>query len=154
MDVVVGPGTFPGFENAHNEGVGFGSTLGRYAGRISNPMKWSGAKYTLKPTVRGNPDVYINGNWANVAWTAQTDAYCGDNLNPCVIFSYTSPQDPNCGLIEQGVCKYDGGFPAKVVATVTYTLTDENELIVDYSVTNQESGIYPAVLSTVANMAS
>jgi aldose 1-epimerase len=134
MDVVVGPGTCPGFKNATGEGVDFGAVLGRYAGRLRSPSICdfldTANKCDLTPLVPGfsKPEVYENGNWAKVAWTASTNAFCdnGDGkTSPCIKFSYKSPAG-------------EGGFPSEVVATVTYTLTDKNELIVDYDATNGE----------------
>jgi aldose 1-epimerase len=93
-----------------------GATLGRYAGRIAD------GRFTLN----GDEHVLAKNNGLNhnhggvngfdkVVWDAK-------QLRNGVQFDYTSPDG-------------EEGYPGTLKAQVTYTLTDANELIIDYRAT-------------------
>lgn len=110
-DIILGYGS--GEEYLVN-GCFFGATVGRCANRTKD------AKFTIDGTVY---DLAVNDNANNlhsdfykgmhkVIWDAKT----GDNS---VKFSYHSPDMEN-------------GFPGNLDMSVTYTLTEENELVIAY----------------------
>jgi aldose 1-epimerase len=103
----------------------FGATIGRYANRIANAkFTLDGVNYTLNKnngpnTLHGGP-----AGWWSVLWNAEIikDKY------PKVKFSYVSPD-------------MEEGFPGTVKAEVTYTWTDNNELIIDYVATTDKKTV-------------
>jgi aldose 1-epimerase len=94
----------------------FGSVVGRFANRIANgKFTIEGVEYNTPQndgsnTLHGGPK-----GWHSVVWTAEVLE--GDV--PAVKFSYVSPD-------------MEEGFPGTVNAEVTYTWTDDNEIIMDY----------------------
>jgi aldose 1-epimerase len=96
----------------------FGAIVGRYANRIA------GGKFTLDnneyhlPLNEGGKNTLHGGDsgFSDAVWTAeQIDTDEGE----AVRLTYLSPDG-------------DQGFPGNLQVEVIYTLTDENELIVDY----------------------
>ena len=106
-----------GFETGEEylvNGSFFGATVGRCANRTAN-AKFSidGTEYKLAVNDNENnlhSDFYKGMH--KVLW----DAVTGDNF---VKFSYSSPDMEN-------------GFPGNLEMSVTYTLTDDNELVIAY----------------------
>ncbi|WOI54556.1 aldose epimerase family protein [Parvularcula sp. LCG005] len=98
----------------------FGAVAGRYAGRIGGAQfTLDGITYQLPENGGGNtlhsgPDGYNQMMWQSE--TAMTDA------GPSVTFSRLSPAG-------------EQGFPGNLEVSVTYTLTDENALNIDYQAT-------------------
>jgi aldose 1-epimerase len=102
----------------------FGAIVGRYANRIG------GARFTLDGQtfelpandgpnhLHGGPD-----GFSRAAWTAEP--FEGDDTAG-VRLTLTSPDG-------------DSGYPGMLTATVTYTLTDENELLVDFAATTDRA---------------
>jgi aldose 1-epimerase len=116
-DVVLGFNNLEGYLGGHPF---FGATVGRYANRIG------GGKFTLdgkefKLAVNNGPNSLHGGNkgWDKVVWKA-TPMTGTDDV--AVKFSYTSPDG-------------EEGYPGEVHATVTYTLTKNNQLNIDYTAT-------------------
>jgi aldose 1-epimerase len=94
----------------------FGCITGRYANRIAaGKFSLDGKDYTLP--VNDGPNSLHGGvaGFDNRVWTAKV---IGDALE----LSYLSPDD-------------EEGYPGNLTATVTYTLTDANELRIDYQAT-------------------
>ncbi len=96
----------------------FGSTVGRVANRIAN------GKFTLDgveyPLARNNGNHHLHGGekaFDKVVWRART---VQSSLGPAVEFAYTSPN-------------LEEGYPGELVSRVTYTLTNNNELRLDYT---------------------
>ena len=114
-DVELGYDDFASYE----KGGVYGAIIGRYIGRISHGGSFplNGKTYQLEKT---NPDAkfVIHGGTAGFAskvWTAKME----DGPDPSLVLSVTSPDG-------------DGGFPGTLNATVTYTVTRNNELKIDY----------------------
>lgn len=108
---------------AHNPNF-FGAIIGRVAGRIE------GASFTLNDdtfNLDNNDGVHnLHGGpegFHQVVWTAnpfQTAETIG------VVLTHTSPDGT-------------GGYPGTIEAAVTYTLTNDNELIIDYNATTDKT---------------
>jgi aldose 1-epimerase len=101
----------------------FGATVGRYANRIAKgKFSLDGKSYTL---ATNNGPNHLHGGkigFSRVLWTAapvQTEKAVG------VKFSYTSPDGQE-------------GYPGELKATVIYTLTNNNELCIDYTATTNK----------------
>jgi aldose 1-epimerase len=111
------------FEETLNGDMSFGSVVGRYANRIA------GGKFTLDGVVYNTP---INngrntlhggpGGWHSVVWNTEIPK---DSKFPSVKFSYVSPD-------------MEEGFPGTVNAAITYTWTDNNEIVMDYVCTTDK----------------
>jgi aldose 1-epimerase len=118
-DVTLGFDNVAGYESADNDW--FGCTVGRYANRIAGArFVLDGSTYTV--TANDGPNHLHGGGaraFANVAWGAQPFARAGERG---VVFAHRSP-----GGAE--------GFPGTLDVEVTYTLTDRNELRIDYRAT-------------------
>jgi aldose 1-epimerase len=105
------------FDGTVNGDPYFGSIVGRYANRIGN------AKFTLDsitynlPANDGPNQLHGGaGGWHSVVWSTEI---VKDSEYPSVKFTYVSPD-------------MEMGFPGAVNASVTYTWTDKNEIIMDY----------------------
>ncbi|MBO9634855.1 MAG: galactose mutarotase [Chitinophagaceae bacterium] len=101
----------------------FGATIGRYGNRIK------GGKFSLNGqehqiTINNGPNALHGGKngFQSKLWTAeQPDEHT-------VVFSLVSPDG-------------DEGFPGKLDVKVTYTLTDNNELKMDYEATTDKATV-------------
>ena len=101
----------------------FGAIVGRYANRIANgTFKLDGKTYTLPKN--DGPNTLHGGTtrtFDKVVWDAQP--LSGKNG---VAFSYLSKDG-------------EEGFPGNLKVKVTYTLTDNNELVIDYEATTDKA---------------
>jgi len=121
-DVVLGFGSVRDYEE--NSGPYLGATVGRYANRIA------GAKFTLDgkeyKLARNNGPNSLHGGqkgFDKVVWKAEPKTVA-DGV--AVQFSYTSADG-------------EEGYPGEVKVTVTYTLTNKNELKIDYTATTTKA---------------
>ncbi len=112
LDVAVGFDTLDGHENYSDyQGV----TVGRYANRIHNAQfTVNGQKYSVTANEKGKTCLHGGGEFSKAVWEATVDT---DNS---VVMSYTSPN---------GSC----GFPGAMKAKVRFTLTDSNEVAINYT---------------------
>ncbi len=102
----------------------FGGTIGRYANRIGN------AQFTIDGTTfnlaKNNGPNNLHGGpigWDRQVWQAEAKK---TTEGPSVKFTLQSKDG-------------DSGFPGTVTATVTYTLTNDNALRLDYSATTDKT---------------
>ncbi len=105
------------FDQTLKGDMSFGSVVGRYANRIANgTFSLDGVKYNTP--VNNGPNTLHGGpaGWHSVVWDAEI---IKDSKYPSVKFSYLSPD-------------MEAGFPGTVKASVTYTWTDNNEIVMDY----------------------
>lgn len=112
-DVILTPGDFDGLKTQTQS---YGRVIGRFANRIGDAsFELDGHIYKLevnhaeRNTIHGGSD-----NWGYRIWDAEPDV-----SNNSVTFSLYSPDG-------------DAWFPGAVTVFVTYTLTDENEWIIEY----------------------
>lgn len=96
----------------------FGAIVGRYGNRIARgQFRLGGTTYRL---ATNNGPNHLHGGvrgFDKVVWAAEPFQH-GDTVG--VVLRHTSPDG-------------DEGYPGTLTATVTYSLTDQGELIVDYS---------------------
>ncbi|HMT66446.1 MAG TPA: aldose epimerase family protein [Bacteroidales bacterium] len=103
---------------------GYGSVIGRYANRIGGAQFiLNGEKYTLTANSRGNTIHGGNKGFNKQVFDIDTSYVKGDSVK--VAFSYLSPD-------------MEEGFPGNLLLKVTYTLTVENEVVIDYEATTDK----------------
>jgi aldose 1-epimerase len=113
-DVVLG---FDSLEPYFTNNPHFGSIIGRYANRIANgKFTLDGVEYTL-PKNNG-PNTLHGGvkGFDKVLWQAEPSE---SKKSVALVLRYTSKNG-------------EEGFPGNLATTVTYTLTDADELAIDY----------------------
>ncbi len=113
-DVVLGYDSLPDYERGSSY---FGAIIGRYGNRIAKGrFTLDGRTYVL---ARNNGPNHLHGGrngFDRAVWGAAPFER-PDSVG--LVFRYTSPDG-------------EEGYPGTLQATVTYTLTNRNELIVDY----------------------
>ncbi len=119
-DVQLGYDDFATYEKA---GDFYGALVGRYVGRISRGGSFplNGKTYQLEKRDTNAPFV-IHGGTAGFnrkLWKAQMR----DGAEPSLILTLVSPDG-------------DGGFPGELTTTVTYTVTRDNALRLEYRATS------------------
>lgn len=121
-DVVLG---YDNVMDYHTKGQNFGSTVGRYAGRITGPVfSIDGKEYKLQDDGKGYISHGGKPGFQNRVW----DVLYNDGQK--VVLQYVSPDGEN-------------GFPGELTVTLTYTLTEQNALDVDFKATTAK----PTVLN-------
>ncbi len=112
----------------------FGGIIGRYANRIANAtFSLNGTTYKLDANNGSNS---LHGGylgWNTVVWTPSTST--GQDSASLTV-THQFPAGEGCVPSLSPGCT---GFPAPVSATVTYTVTADNQLQINYSATNQSS---------------
>ncbi len=121
-DVVFGFDDIAGYESPAN-GY-FGTTAGRVANRIAGgKFSLDGKQYTL--AVNDGPNALHGGvkrSLDKVVWEGKPfESADGEG----VVFTYTSPDG-------------EEGYPGKLACKVTYTLTDKDELRINYQATTDQ----------------
>ncbi len=123
-DVVLGFDKLDGYLKGHPY---FGATAGRCANRIANAkFTLDGQEYTVtKPgdgphTLHGGKSGFDKKLWKGSPFLGTT--------GPGVKFTYTSPDK-------------EEGYPGRLTVAVSYTLTDNNELVIDYRATTDKPTI-------------
>lgn len=122
-DVVLGHDTFEGYLTP---GDVYGAAVGRFANRIGGAgFEISGKKYSLCANDGKNSLHSAPGGFQDRIWRLKSSNH--DDDAPSVTFAYRSP-DGECG------------FPGTVDVTITYTLSTDNALIIEYgAVTDTET---------------
>ena len=118
-DIVLGFDNLDGYLKDHPF---FGAIIGRYGNRIAKGAFTLDGK-TYKLATNNGPNNLHGGNkgFDKVLWSVEPVS--GSNA---IAFTRTSPDG-------------EEGFPGNLRVRVTYTLTDANELIVDYSATTDKA---------------
>lgn len=126
-DVVLGFDNLDAYLKGHPH---FGAIVGRIANRIK-AAQFTLEGETYKLAANNGPD-HLHGGvkaWDKVIWAAEPSE---TPMGPALKLSYTSPDK-------------EEGYPGAVSATVTYTLTNNNEFRVDMTATTDKT--------TIVNMA-
>ncbi len=111
-DVAVGFDTLDGHINFSDYQ---GNTVGRYANRLCNAQFSVGDKnFSVTANEKGKTCLHGGGEFSTAVWDALIDT---DNS---VVMSYTSPNGSN-------------GFPGEMQAKVRFTLTEDNEIAINYT---------------------
>ena len=115
-DVVNGVDTVAGYQGEDNQY--FGCTTGRVCNRIAKgKFTLNGKQYNL--AINNDPNHLHGGNkraLCRVMWRGTADM---GREGPFVVFTYTSPDG-------------EEGYPGKLFVQVTYTLTHNDELRIEY----------------------
>jgi aldose 1-epimerase len=122
-DVVLGYDTLKGYSDGT---ASFGATVGRYANRIAKAQfTLDGHTYTL-PKNNG-PNTLHGGikGFNKMVWDAKDISKPG---LPAMAFTYISKDG-------------EEGFPGTLTAVVTYSLTAQNELRIDYDITTDKATV-------------
>ncbi len=91
-----------------------GQLVGRYANRLAKGEFFiNGNKYSVTKNEKDTTCLHGGGEFSHAVWSAEPSG------ESSLILKYTSPAGSN-------------GFPGKLNAEVVYTLTDENELVIDF----------------------
>jgi aldose 1-epimerase len=134
-DVALGYDTLDGYELNKNY---LGVLVGRYGNRIAHgQFSIDGATYTL---AKNNGDNSLHGGikgFNKALWTASDVSKGGE---PAVEMKYVS-QDG------------EEGYPGNLSVTVVYTLTNKNELKIDYSATTDKKTVVNLTNHTYFNLA-
>jgi aldose 1-epimerase len=114
-DVVLGFDNLQGYLGKH---PWFGATVGRVANRIANGrFKLDGREYSLE--INDPPNNLHSGSkdFSRVVWKAEP---VHERNGAAVRFTYDSPEG-------------DEGFPGRLLVTILYRLTDNDELQLEYT---------------------
>jgi aldose 1-epimerase len=112
-----------------------GAIIGRYANRIANgAFTLDGKKYTLEKN--DGPNTLHSGThgFDKEMWTGEPV-----KGKSAVAFTYLSKDG-------------ESGFPGNMKVEVTYTLNDENELVIDYEATTDKSTVVNLTQHTYFNL--
>jgi len=134
-DVVLGYDDLAGYMN---DKCYFGCTVGRFANRIGNAkFTLDGKEYHLAANdgenhLHGGIKGFNRAPWKGTPF--EDDNGCG------VAFKYLSPDG-------------EEGYPGNLDVTVTYTLTEDNELKIDYQATTDKKTVINLTNHTYFNLA-
>ncbi len=122
-DIVLGYDNLKSYVNSSDY---FGSIVGRYANRIGGAeITLNGKTYKLSANERGNELHGGRYGFSQVVWSAKPlDTKAG----PALELTLISPDG-------------DQGYPGKMTVHVTYTLTNNNELKIQYEATTDKETV-------------
>lgn len=104
----------------------FGTTVGRYAGRIKNGnFTLDGQAIQLNQNNNSNTLHGGNQSFSQKNWTVKNST---SGKNPSITLAYCSPDG-------------EENFPGNLSVELTYTLSEENELILQYNAVSTENTI-------------
>jgi len=134
-DVVLGFDSLHGYLSEHPY---FGAVIGRYGNRIAGGrFVLDGLEYNL---ARNNGENHLHGGirgFDKAVWRPKELQAGGDS---CLEFTYLS---------EDG----EEGYPGNLTATVRYTLTEDNELRLDYYATSDKATVINLTNHSYFNLA-
>jgi aldose 1-epimerase len=104
----------------------FGATVGRFAGRINQGLfSLNNKKYQLDKNHNNHSLHGGNSGFSQKIWKVKNVSY---EENPSITLSYFSPNN-------------EENFPGDLTVELKYTLSEENELILEYKATTTEDTI-------------
>ncbi|MGC1435713.1 MAG: aldose epimerase family protein [Terriglobales bacterium] len=119
-DVVLGYDNLAGYATGK---AYIGATVGRYANRIAHAtFTLDGTTYTL---AKNDGDNHLHGGFNKRVWTAKD---VSSSAGQALELTYLSKDG-------------EEGFPGNLPVKVVYTLTDENELRIDYTATTDKDTV-------------
>ena len=128
VDVVLGFDSLSDYVDSYSlpSAPYFGATVGRFAGRIANAtFDLNGKSIVLQQNNNGNALHGGTEGFSQKRWLLEQ---LKTDKNPSISFSYTSPAGE-----EQ--------YPGELKVSITYTLTEENELEIEYKAFTNEATI-------------
>ena len=133
-DITLG---FDELEDYYNTDTGFGAYIGRNANRIKNAcVVIGGKKYRLD---KNDGENNLHSGFTR-SHCKMYDARCGKSKEGNYVeFSRISPQ-------------YEQGFPGDLEQQIRYTLTENNELIIDYKMIGNETTVVNPTNHTYFNL--
>ncbi|MPY86551.1 MAG: galactose-1-epimerase [Luteitalea sp.] len=134
-DIVLGHDAIEGYEK---DSPYFGAIVGRYGNRIANgQFTLDGATHRL---ARNNGQNHLHGGLKGF---------------DKAVWQMSEREDPNGLAVELRYRSKDGeeGYPGNVDATVTYTLTEQNELRIDYAATTDKPTVVNLTNHSYFNLA-
>jgi aldose 1-epimerase len=134
-DIVLG---FDDLKTYEEKSPYFGCLIGRYGNRIAKgKFTLDGTTYTL---ATNNETNHLHGGikgWDKVVWNAEPFQ---NTTSVGTVLTYTSKDG-------------EEGYPGTVKATVTYTLTDMGQLIIDYKATTDKATVINLTQHSYFNLA-
>ena len=128
LDVVLGFDTLKAYLNSFNlkSAPYFGTTVGRYAGRINNStFDLNGKAIHLNSNNNGHSLHGGNSGFSQKPWKIKN---VKEGENSSITLSYFSPDG-------------EENYPGDLSIDLTYTLSEENELIIEYVATTSEDTV-------------
>lgn len=128
LDVVLGFDTLEDYLNSFDlkNAPYFGATVGRYAGRINNgTFNLNGKSIHLNNNNNGHSLHGGNSGFSQKIWQIKN---VNEGENPSITLSYCSPDG-------------EENYPGELSVDLTYTLSEKNELIIEYRATTSEDTI-------------
>ena len=133
-NIVLGYQDYKDYEQNPNY---FGAIIGRVAGRIQDAsFHLDGKKYELEANEGTHHLHGASSGFQHVIW--EPSPFQADN-QVGVKLSHSSPNG-------------EGGYPGQVNITVTYTLTNENEFLIEYEATSNEKTVLTLTNHTYFNL--
>lgn len=137
-DVVLGYDTLAPYEDQAPSFPYFGALVGRYANRIAGGrFELDGVSYQL---ARNNGPNHLHGGphgFHHVVWSAREVAAAD---GPSLELTYLSPDG-------------EEGYPGNLTVTATYTLSERNELRIDYQATTDRATVINLTNHSYFNLA-
>jgi aldose 1-epimerase len=131
-DVVLGYDTVSGYQEGT---ASFGGTVGRYANRIGGAkFSLDGKEYTLE---KNNGENHLHGGFNKVLWDAEPGA---GKAGPSLKIHYLSKDG-------------EENFPGNLSVTVFFTLTDTDELKIEYTATTDKKTVLNLTNHSYFNLA-
>lgn len=128
IDVVLGFDSLETYINSFHlkSAPYFGATVGRYAGRINNStFSLNGKSIVLNNNNNGHSLHGGNIGFSQKQWEIKNVT---EGKNPSITLSYLSPNG-------------EENYPGDLSIELTYTLSEENELIIEYVATTSEDTV-------------
>jgi aldose 1-epimerase len=134
-DVVVGHDNMEGYLTRSRF---FGALVGRYGNRIANGrFTLDGQEYTL---AQNNGTNHLHGGFEGFDKIVWNTIPVNDSRGPSIAFTHTSPDGHE-------------GYPGTLAARITYTLTGDDALVVDYHATTDKPTIVNMTQHSYFNLA-